>query len=102
MTCGVLQVTAPGGPKGKAGSGDGIADSPGGKESEEGAGERRSSRLPPVATLLEFVAWVVWAELRDSGRSTAKLVSGPLLQELESLPEAALRVQVGCLALAKS
>ena len=94
--CDVLQITGQPGKKGKNGKG---TESPLGKENDLSEGRAGSrGRIPPVATLLEFVAWVVWAELNNGRRGCNNLHAGPLLQEMESLPEAALRIQV-CIQL---
>ena len=96
----MLQITAAPGKKGKASkASDGSTDSPRGKENEVSERDgRRGADIPPVTTLLEFVAWVVWAELQE-GHRNKNLRAGPLLQEMESLSEAALRIQVCGLAL---
>lgn len=96
----MLQITAAPGKKGKASkTSDGSSESPRGKENDASErGDKGGAAIPPVTTLLEFVAWVVWAELQEGHRGK-NLRAGPLLQEMESLSEAALRIQVCKLAL---
>ena len=82
-------------------NGDGTsgADSGGGPRSPHSpmTPQFRQPTIPEVATLLEFVAWVVFCEVPASARSANwfKGRGGFLADQLDAVREASMRVQAG-------
>ena len=83
-------------PTGDSSSGADLSAGPRSPESPESP-QFQQPTIPEVATLLDFVAWVVFCEVPASARSANwfKGRGGFLADQLDAVREAAIRVQAG-------
>ena len=101
MYCFRVQISKAALPQSSMPNGDSTsgADSGGGPQSPHSPNSPhfRQPTIPEVATLLEFVAWVVFCEVPASARSANwfKGRGGFLADQLDAVREASMRVQAG-------